>query len=210
MKSLLFILFLTPIFLFGQIDKDLNTLQNKILDQEKENQKRQRIDSLLQNGNGKIIEYGTRIYGYPFNDFDTTIYNKITVIQEFESNKKNGKRIQFFKYPADTASVEYYKNDFMEGPFYYNHKNGKIWKKGFNRGGKSVGQVELWTEDGHKVEKNLEYKEIDGLIYLNGQLCNGKRIIVGHSGLNDGKVLNALYFTHGRIDSLYSYNTNLK
>src|ERR1051326_848124 len=113
----------------------------------------------LKDGSGIVTEFGKPLIGYTFNIADTSRYGKITAIVEYQNNRINGRRIQFFNYPSDTASIEYYKNDTLNGPFLYNHTNGKLWTKGIYKMGVLVGQQEYWTESGEKIVDNISYNE---------------------------------------------------
>lgn len=145
------------------------------------------------------------LFGYTYNLFDTSNNGKITAIVEYKNNRRNGRRIQFFSYPYDTASVEYYRNDTLNGPYYYNHTSGKLWVRGIYFNGSHAAGPEYWNEEGQKINENVKCDALTGLHYLDGKLCEGKYSIYGYGGLNNAQVTDDIWFTHGRIDSIYSY-----
>jgi antitoxin component YwqK of YwqJK toxin-antitoxin module len=157
------------------------------------------------NGDGVVQEYGKPLMGYSYNILDTSQNGKITAIIEFRHNKRNGRRIQFFNYPYDTASVENYRNDTLNGPYYYNHMNGKVWVRGVYENGLYKSKPEYWGDAGQKINENVTYDSLTGLHYLDGELCEGLYSIYGYGGLNNGLVTDDVWFTHGKIDSSYSY-----
>jgi antitoxin component YwqK of YwqJK toxin-antitoxin module len=159
----------------------------------------------LVNGNGQIIEYGKPLWGYSYNVANTGQYGSITAITEYKNNRRNGRRIQFFNYPYDTASVEHYVNDTLSGSYYYNHTNGKLWTKGVYSNNSYANPPEYWSEDGEKLNENISFNESTHLYYLDGLICNGKIMLYGHGGLDNMHVRDVIWFSKGNIDSVYSY-----
>ncbi|MEI7597233.1 MAG: hypothetical protein WCK02_15905 [Bacteroidota bacterium] len=213
MKTIIVVFMLFPILLFGQnkndenaINESLLEMQKEILKNEKANGKKVYVKKRIKNGTGVIIEYGTNIYGYQYNAFDTARYGRVSVIQEYVANKRNGRRIQFFNFPNDTASVETYINDTLNGLFFYNHLNGKIKTKGVNINGKPS-NMEYWNNKGEKLGLNCSFNKIDSLIYFEGKPCSGHKEMYYFNGYEYNELAADLYFTKGKIDSAFFYNS---
>lgn len=152
-----------------------------------------------------ITEYGTPIRGYTYDHRDTALNGKITAINEYKYGKRNGRRIQFFKYPDDTASVEYYQNDTLNGTAWYNHKNGKRWSYAQYSHGRLLTEIEYYDEEGKLIDNKIKFHESDQLYHNGTIICKGHFAIYGHSGLANQKVRADIYFTNGKIDSLNTY-----
>jgi antitoxin component YwqK of YwqJK toxin-antitoxin module len=150
----------------------------------------------LKDGAGIDTEYGTPLMGYIYDTADHSRYGKITAITEYKNKKINGRHIQFFSYPYDTASVEFYKEGVFDGAFYYRYRDGKLWYKGIAKNGIIV-EKKYWTEKGEKVSNAISYNESDHSYYSNNKQCNGK-VIIGNGHTN-------VYFNDGKIDSIDSY-----
>jgi hypothetical protein len=212
-RTVFLILIFFPLIVFGQniksekaLDDSLLAFRKQILRQGDINRGREYTDSNLVNGTGVLIKFGTVINGYMVNYFDTTRFGKITVIEEYVHYKKNGRRIQFFDYPNDTASIEVYSEGMLNGFFYYNHANGKRKKMGiYNKD--TLVQIQFWDDNGEEIEVNNSFESFNELFYINGKLCNGHRRIYRCSNIECSELLADLYFTEGRIDSARLYKS---
>lgn len=162
------------------------------------------IDTNLVEGKGVIIEYGTNIHGYRYNIADTSHFGKITVISEYENWKLNGKKVQYFNFPKDTASVESYSDGVLNGVFYFNHPNGQLRTKGVYKNGKIV-EISHWNKNGTLIEQPPYFNSIDSLFYDSNGKCNGNKQIYAYNGFEYTNLAADFYFNNGTIDSVTFY-----
>ena len=186
MKHLLVLFLAWPLFAFsqriGRYDNDLRV-----------------------NGTGIVESYGQALMGYTYGISDTGYANKLTVITEYKNFKRHGLKIQFFNYPEDTASVEQYVNDTLAGAFFYNRPNGKVWVRGIYVRGLYAAPPLYYTETGQLIRESITMNAATKLYYLDDTLCNGKISLYNRGGLGAMKVHSDIWFTKGKIDSVYSY-----
>jgi len=162
------------------------------------------IDSNLVEGNGVIIEYGTYLTHQINNAADTSRCGKITVISEYKNHKLNGKKVQFFDFPNDTASVETYSDGVLEGVFYFNHPNGQLRTKGIYKNSKPI-EVVHWDNKGRPIESPPTFNPKDSLFYDDSSLCNGHKQIYEFTGFEYTNLFADFYFNNGKIDSATYY-----
>jgi len=161
------------------------------------------LDCELLNFEGKktVRIDGEPIHGYVYFPNNSSTFSSNTTTMEYYNNKKNGLYIQYFKYPKELASVQYYVDDIARGPFIFYHKNGNIREIGYYENGQSI-FVDEWTEDGTKFLKNIQYDSLQN-VYTdnNSNNLDGKYLIKGGCyGFRGGFV----FLNDGKIDSLKS------
>jgi|TARA_B110000259_G_C13995651_1_gene394291 hypothetical protein len=138
----------------------------------------------------KIIE-GKPLFGYPYLINEPLTYNSTTATIESSNNKNDGMYVQYFKYPNEIASVDFYEKNVQKGPFYNYYRNGNIKETGFYENGiRKI--IDKWFHDGTKYLKQFYYDTISN-VYKDIQLrlLDGRYILEGKQ----------VYFTKGKVDS---------
>lgn len=145
---------------------------------------------LLNNEGKKVVKIdGEPLMGYTY--LTNELKSNTTTI-EYSNNKKNGLYIQYFKYPDEVASVEYYIDDKLSGPFFYYWKNGVLGTTGiYENGERKI--LNKWMPDGTTFIKKIIYDSLTSQFKnIDFELLNGRVIIEGKEA----------FFTSGNIDSL--------
>lgn len=152
---------------------------------------------LLNNDGKKVVQIsGKPLIGY---EEDSLNLSSTTTI-EYYNGMKNGLFIQYFNYPNEIASVNYYENDKLKGPYYQYHKNGNTKEIGlFVNGIKKA--LNKWDENGTSYLFNFKM-DTNSNLYSNNynQLLNGKFLLINTE----------IFFSKGKIDSTVVKDLNNK
>lgn len=149
------------------------------------------------NGTGIIKKIGAPLMGYSFDTTDVSRKDRITATIEYRDYKKNGYYVQFFNYPTDTASVEYFVDDIGVGNAYYKYPNGRLKQMGVYENG-VLRITEMWNEKGERYLKNVKVNSAGLFTDDSAEILHGRYpVFAGCGRLGEGYV----YFTAGIVDS---------
>lgn len=179
----------------------------------------------LKNGNGTFYNYGGPLQGMAYNFMEQTDFGGITRISNLKNGVEDGKTVEFYKYPDDTASVYTYKEGRLNGYFYqYNKKaNVKVICDCVNG---IKGNCSFFSGKGEKLHNPaIKLDTLTKLSYDGDSPCQGKYTIYclkdedNYLLLNNmynnyidpyvknepGQIDLEIYFTKGRLDSISRY-----
>ena len=153
------------------------------------------FDCQLLNYAGRLVTYikGEPLLGYRYNAYDPSTYNTNTTVVEYSNGMIDGLYIQYFNFPGEVASVEYYIKGVPKGPYFYYHENGKLRAIGYYGDGDKV--IDKWDYDGTRMLRKVQYDTLSSrYMDIHMKPLNGRSVLDGWN----------VYFTNGRIDSAVS------
>jgi len=206
-KSILLLILLIPVISFSQrtynadeINTVVDSLRSSIVEQSEYNSQRVFQIPHLSSGTGYILYFGHQLEGYSFNVFDTSNLSSLAIIEEYQDSLLHGKRIQFFDFPEDTASVENYRFGKLDGDIFYRYKNGKYKMRGTYKND-ILTDITNWSEEGFETKNDCTYDDSMDIFLCASSPCNGHQPLYYSEGYQLNKKAADLYFTDGKLDS---------
>lgn len=154
------------------------------------------VDELV-NGTGIIKKIGAPLIGYSFDTTDVSRKDRITATIDYRDYKKDGYYVQYFNYPTDTASVEYFVGDIGVGNVYYKYPSGQLKQTGVYENG-VLRITEMWNENGERYLKNVKINSAGLFTNDSAEILHGRYpVFAGCGRAGEGYV----YFINGIVDS---------